>query len=633
MGNSIYGIAVSGLRAAQSGLMTTSHNIANVNTAGFSRQETVQATLLPQFGGSGYFGTGVQVNDVRRVYSAFLVSQARDAQSQAASSTEHSAQLASIDDLLADPSAGLSPALNDFFAGVQSLAANPADMSARQAMIGAAESLATRFRNLGDRLSAMRDGINQQVDAAAGTITAYAKQIADLNRSIAETQGSQGHAPNDLLDQRDALLASLAKEAGVSTVAQSDGTVNVYLGGRFPLVIGGNSYAVSAGTDPDSPRDHTLFIGLGAGSTPLHAEDIPGGRVGGMLAFRETDLAEARNALGRIALGLANDFNVQHQLGQDRTGAAGGAFFSAGAPTAVARSSNTGTAQLSVSISDTSALTTSAYRAAWDGANWQVTRLSDGTVQSFATLPQTIDGVTLDVGSGVPAAGDSFQVEPTEFGATGLQVLVRDPAAVAAAAPIRTSTSSANKGSGSISAGSVVPSLPLDANLKQTVTLTFTAAGTFDVAGTGTGNPSGVAYTSGSTISYNGWSVVLSGAPAVGDTFTISANTGGLSDNRNASLLGALQSARKLEGGTASYTDAYAQLVGRAGNRARELDVTSTAQGTLATQTQDQVQSVSGVNLDEEAANLIRFQQAYQAAGKALEVANTMFDALLQIQR
>lgn len=631
MGNGIFSIAVSGLRTAQAGLMTTSHNIANVNTPGYSRQETVQATLLPQFTGAGWIGSGVDLRDVRRVYSAFLDAHVRDAQSQAAASTELTSQLAAIDNLLADPAAGLTPALNDFFAGVQDLAARPADVAARQAMVARADALAARLRGLDNQLAEMREGANEQVETLAGTINAYTSQIAMLNRRIAESQGAVGHAPNDLLDQRDALLRQLAGEVGASTVTQSDGAVNVYLGARQPLVVGGASYTLTAGPDPESPRDTTLFIGMGAASVPLHADDIGGGRLGGLMEFRERDLVAARNALGRIALGLADDVNRQHQLGQDLAGAAGGAFFSTGAPAAIARATNAGNAVLSVAVAATGALETSSYRASWDGAGWQVTRLSDGTTQAFASLPQTVDGVTIAVASGTPAAGDSFRIEPTEFAAAGFDVLVRDPARVAAAAPIVTGAAATNRGTGAISGGTVDPVLPLDPNLRQSVTLTFTSAGTFDVGGTGTGNPTGVAYVPGATISYNGWSVVLSGTPAAGDRFTISANAGGVSDSRNAGLLGALQSARRLEGGAATYADAYAQMVSEAGNRARATEVTAGAQTAIAKQAEDQAQGVSGVNLDEEAANLLRFQQAYQAAGKALSVAATLFDTLLGI--
>lgn len=635
MGNSIYGIAVSGMHAAQAGLLTTSHNIANVNTTGFTRQQTLQSAAIPNFSGSGYVGTGVSVDTVRRVYSDFLEAQVRDTQSQAAGSAELSSQLASIDNLLADPAAGLSPSLNDFFAGLQDLAAHPADAATRQTLVARADALAARFNNLDARLTEMRGGINGEIEAEAGTINAYTRRIADLNNRIqaALGAGSQGQAPNDLLDQRDALLRDLNREVGATAVAQGDGTINVYLGNRHALVIGGDSYVISASQDPESPRDTALFLGNGTAQMRLRPDDVGGGRLGGLMTFRDVDLAGARNSLGRIALAVAGDFNLQHQLGQDRSGAAGGAFFATGAPVAIARTTNAGNAQMSVAIADIGALGTSSYRVGYDGANYRVTRLSDGAVQTFASLPQTLDGITLAISSGAPAAGDSFLVEPTELAAAGFTALVRDPGRVAAGAPIAASVSPANTGSGTISAGSVNASLPLDANLRQTVTLTFTAAGTFDVAGTGTGNPTGVAFTAGATITYNGWSVVLSGTPAAGDTFTIAANTGGISDNRNASLLAGLQAGRSLEGGTASYTDAYGQLVSQVGNRAREMEVTAKAQASLAEQTGNRQQGVSGVNLDEEAANLMRFQQAYQASGKALSIANTMFDTLLEIAR
>jgi len=635
MANSIYGIAVSGLHAAQAGLLTTSHNIANVNTTGFSRQEALQSNAVPYFTGVGYLGTGVAVDTVRRVYSEFLEGQVRETRNQAAASGELSSQLAALDNLLADPAAGLSPALNQFFAGLQDLSARPADVAARQTVISRADALAARFNNLEARIADLRRGINGEIESEATTINAYARRIAELNNNIlaAFGAGSQSQPPNDLLDQRNALLRDLNNEVGTTSIAQSDGTVNVYLGGRHALVIGGDSYVVSAGIDPESPRDKALFLGNGVTQFRLRSDDIGGGRLGGMMEFRDTDLAGARNALGRIALALADDFNTQHQLGQDRTGAAGGLFFATGQPAAIARTTNTGNAQLAASITDLSALGTSSYRVAYDGTNYRVTRLSDGDAQSFATLPQTVDGVTIALSSGTPAAGDSFLVEPTELGAAGFATLVRDPARFAAGAPIATAAAGANTGSGAISAGVVNSSLPLDPNLRQAVTFTFTSAGTFDVAGTGTGNPTGLAYVAGSTVSYNGWSVVLSGTPAAGDTFTLSANTGGLSDNRNAALLAGLQSARRLEGGTASYTDVYGQMVSQVGNRSREADVTAKAQASLAEQTGNRQQGISGVNLDEEAANLLRFQQAYQASGKALAIANAMFDTLLEIAR
>lgn len=635
MGNSIFGISVSGLHAAQAGLLTTSHNIANVNTAGFSRQATLQSASQPNFSGSGFLGSGVSVDTVRRSYSSLLEMQVRDTRSQAAASAELASQLGAVDNLLADPSAGLSPAMSDFFQGLNDVASHPGDAASRQAVIARANALAARFHDIDGRLTELRHGVNLQIETSVGTVNAYTASIADLNNRImvALGNGSQAQPPNDLMDQRDALLRDLNKEVGATAVNQSDGSVNVFLGSRQPLVVGGNSYALSSSVDPESPRDSILTGSTGGAQITLRTADIVGGRLGGLLEFRDTDLANARNSLGRIALTVAQDFNAQHQLGQDRSGALGGAFFAAGAPAAISRTTNAGSAQLAVAIASHAALGTSSYRVAYDGANYNVTRLADNVTQSFASLPQTVDGVTIALLSGTPMAGDSFRLEPTEFGASGFSVLVSDPARIAAAAPIATGAAAANTGTARVSAGTVDAVLPLDPNLQQPVTITFTGPGTFNVSGTGTGNPVGLAYTPGAPISYNGWTLNITGTPAAGDQFSVAPNAGGVSDNRNALALSALQGARTLEGGTASYEDAYSQLVSQVGNRTREAQVTSTSQDALARQAEAVQQSVSGVNLDEEAANLLRYQQAYQASGKALAIANTLFDSLLEAMR
>ena len=239
----------------------------------------------------------------------------------------------------------------------------------------------------------------------------------------------------------------------------------------------------------------------------------------------------------------------------------------------------------------------------------------------------------LDLASGTAAAGDEFLIQPTKNGAGQIGVAIQDTSLIAIAAPIRTDAPLANTGTGRISAGTVNTPSPADPNLKAPVTLTFTSANTFDVSGTGTGNPSGVAFSPGGAISYNGWTVQITGSPKPGDTFSIGPNTNGVGDNRNALLLGALQSNNTLAGGTASYQSAYGQVVSQVGNKTRELDVTSTAQANVVTQTQALQQSESGVNLDEEAANLMRYQQAYQAASKVIQTANTMFDTLLSLSR
>ncbi len=291
---------------------------------------------------------------------------------------------------------------------------------------------------------------------------------------------------------------------------------------------------------------------------------------------------------------------------------------------------------MDASIVDYSALTISDYRLRFDGSNYSLTRLTNGAesaAQTFATFPQTVDGVLLNLTSGAMAAGDEFLIRPTINGAGQIGVAIQDTGLIAAAAPIRTDAPLANTGTGRISAGTVNAPAPVDPNLRQPVTITFTSATTFDVNGSGTGNPAGIAFTAGNSITFNGWTVQITGTPKPGDIFSIGPNTNGAADNRNALLMGALQASNTLAGGTASYQNAYGQVVSLMGNKTRELEVTSQAQGALLSQTQALQQSESGVNLDEEAASLLRYQQAYQAASKVMQTASQMFDTLLDAMR
>lgn len=630
MGNSIYGIGLTGLAAAQAGLATTGHNIANAATAGYSRQEIVQGTNPALFTGAGYFGQGTNVETVRRVYNEFLIGQARDAQTSASELATHSSQIAQLDGVLSDAAAGLSPALNDFFNGVQTLASNPSSIPARQALLSSASALAARFQSVDARMAQLRDGVNAQIGASVNSIDAYARRIADVNHKISLAEAT-GHAPNDLLDQRDQLIDALNKEVRVTGIRQDDGSINLFVGNGQALVVGNTAFALQAVRSPYDPSQTEVAYVAGGSTQLLGPGVLTGGALGAALEFRSATLDSARNTLGNLAIVLADTFNAQHQLGQDLNGALGGAFFDVAAPEVFAGSGNTGNAAIGAAIADAQALTTSDYRLAYDGTNYTLTRLTDGNSQTFAALPQTVDGLTLTLASGAAAAGDRFLIRPTAAGARDLGVAISDTARIAAAAPIRASAAAANLGSAQISAGSVNAPPPPSANLQQPVTLTFTSAAAFDVSGTGTGNPTGVAYVAGGAITYNGWTVRISGTPAAGDTFTIGPNTGGVGDNRNALALGALQMQKLAAGGNATYQGAYSALVAAVGSKARELQVTSEAQDNLAAQAAQARENASGVNLDEEAANLLRYQEAYQASAKLMKVADTMFNTLLAL--
>lgn len=645
----IFNVGITGLNAAQTGILTTSHNIANASTPGYSRQMIVQSTNTPMFTGSGFLGQGTNVETIKRIYNQQLTDQMLTAQTGAAEMDSFLSQISQIDNLLADPNAGLSPSLSGFFKAVQEMAANPASIPARQAMLSGSQALVARFHALDQRMTEMRDGVNAQITSEVTVINSYAKQIAEINQRIIMAQAAGPHQPpNDLFDQRDQLVAELNKEIRVNTLLQSDGTYSVFIGNGQPLVVGTLDFTMQAVAAPDDPERIIVSLKSPTGSNVLMPESmLTGGTLGGLIAFRSQSLDAAQNALGRIALTLAQNFNDQHRLGQDLTGALGGNYFdmSLMGPTVRANANNTGAAAITATI-DTATiddLTTSDYRLIYDGANYTLLRLADNTSQSIAppVLPATVvtatvDGITLtiDHGGGAPVAGDSFLIQPTRNGATNLGLAITDPRAIAAAAPMRTSAALANTGTGKVSAGTVNAPPPPNANLQQTVTITFNnPPTTFNVVGTGTGNPVNVAYTAGADITYNGWTIQISGVPGAGDVFTVSQNSNGVSDNRNGVLLGALQTKQTMEGGTSSYQSAYSSIVAEVGNKAREVRITGQAQQTLYEQAQTSRDQLSGVNLDEEAANLMRYQQAYQAAAKMLDVATRLFDEIIALGR
>lgn len=633
MTSRLFEIGISGLNAAQANLRTASHNISNAATPGFTRQEAVQSTALAQLTEAGFVGNGVKVDTVRRIYSEFLSNQVVSSQSRSSELDTYYSQLTQIDNLLADPRAGLSAAMTSFFNAVQDVATNPQNYASRQDMLSGANSLVDRFRLIDGQLGALRRSVDDQISLTVNSINSYAKEIAALNEAIVLAKGYAGgrDEPNDLLDQRDQMVLELNKLLRATVVEQDDGSFNVFIGNGQPLVAGYTTSDLVAMRDPYDASQLTVGFQTPGVTLPISETVLSGGSLGGLLAFRRDGLNTTQNQLGRIAIALGDSFNMQHRLGQDLTGALGGDFFNIGAPDVISATTNTGNAVIAATYLDSNALTASDYRLDYDGANYIVTRLSDNQQTSFAGLPASIDGVTLTLASGAPAAGDGFTFRPTRPGANALSVTLSLPEEIAAAAPIRTSQGGSNLGTGFISAGSVNPPPPPDVNLQQPVTITFTGAATFDVNGVGTGNPVGVAYTPGANITYNGWTVQIDGAPQVGDTFSVGPNTGGVADNRNALLLASLQTASIIGNGTATLESAYAAMVGDVGSRTRELEIASTAEGALLQQHVQARDSYSGVNLDEEAANLVRYQQLYQASGKVVQIASEMFDTILSL--
>ena len=732
MGTGIISVGITGIQAAQLGLVTTEHNITNANTAGYTRQRAVQSTNVAMLTGSGYVGQGVHVSTIERLYDGFLSSQVNSAQTTSSQLETYYSEISQIDNMLADSSSGLSPALQDFFTGIQKVSASPSLSSARQTMVSSAQALVARYQALEGRLSQMASGVNSQITSTVSTINSYSQQIAKLNDAIVVAKSSLNQPPNDLLDQRDQLVADLNKLISVTTTTNSDGTYNVYIGNGQQLVTGTQTMTMTALPSTADPSRIVVGLKNPAGTQELPESLIQGGSLGGLVAFRSESLDRVANELGRNAASLALTFNAQNALGQDLLGQTTGVgtfqnnFFNISQPVVIANTQNTGTATVSstfvsppsidgvYSLARTGAgytltresdgqvwsnatlaglqaavptsegltltganvavggstqvygaaasganfytkLTGSDYRVGFDGTNYSVTRLSDNTVWTNTnqnTLAATVassEGFNLSISAGM-ASGDTFLIQPTRTAARNLTVnssIAADVRLVAAAMPVTSSAASANTGSGAITAATTLLGFGTPAFPATGVTLTYNSAGTsltltgvpagaqvsVTSGGTTTLYDPGVAipYTSGAQISVAGVSFKISGTLNNGDTFTLAKNSAGVSDGRNALALGQLQTQNTMSGKTTTLQAAYAQLVADNGNKTREINVKSEAQSALLKQSQDARDALSGVNLDEEAANLLRYQQAYQASAKAMDIGNKLFDSLLAI--
>ncbi len=537
----ILNIGRTALNAAQAGLSVTGHNIANASTPGYSRQQIVQTAALAQNFGYGFLGQGTEVSQVKRNYSDILAKQLNNAETANSANSTYLSNMSQIDNILADSSAGISPAFQQFFASVQALSSNPGEVATRQAVISSAESLVNRFTDIGSRLEELRGSVNNQLATYTDQVTSYASQIAQLNNTISKSLAVDSiNPPNDLMDQRDLLISNLNKLIKSDIQQQSDGTYNVFVGNGIPLVVGSKPYGLKAVNSAADPTRLEVAYASNI-TTELDAKSLVGGAIGGLLQFRSNSLDGIQNQLGQIATVFAATFNAQHQAGYDKAGVAGTAFFAMPTPQSYGEVNNSVGATLTASITDANALTASDYRIQYDGTNYNITRLSDNSVQTFASLPQTVDGLSIN---GTFAAGDSFLLQPTRNNATSLSVLINNVDKIAAS----------------------------DIN-------------------------------------------------------------GGSANNINALLLAELQTKGTLNNSSVSYESAFGQLVSAVGNKTNELKVNGAATQSLLLQTQAAQQSESGVNLDEEAANLLRYQQAYQAAGKVMQIASSLFETLLTLGR
>lgn len=615
--------------AFQRALDMTGHNIANANTPGYSRQVAEFSSRPGQGVGTGYIGAGTQITTIKRIYDAMLGEQLQTASSGQARFSAMNTFASRLDSLLSDTNTGLSSGLQSFFGSLQDVANDPSSTPARQALLSDASGLAERFHSLDRRLSETSAEVNQRIALSVEDINRLAQSIADVNEQISRAQGRSTHQPNDLLDRRDQLVRELSGQVSVSTTLQDDGTMSVFIGTGQTLVIGQEAKQLTVrGSEFDPTRFEVWFQGT-AGNVPLDSS-LSGGTLGGLIDFRRQMLDPAQQSLGQTAIALTNSFNEQHRSGMDLRGALGGDFFAIEPPTVLHSSRNTGSGTAAAAVTDLGAFTGEDYILRFDGASYSL--VSAGSNQPVAMTgsgtagdPFVAGGMSITVG-GAAAAGDRIMIRGAHGAAGSVRTLISDPQAIAMAAPTRSSASLGNIGNATVSAATVVDRD--DPALLTSSVIEFTSPTTYTINGAGS-----FTFTEGTSIVINGSQVSLSGSPLTGDQFTIEANFGAGGDNSNGLMLANVQSAGLLDGGTVSISANYTQLVAGVGGTTRQIQANYDAQSVVLSNVEAAQQTNSGVNLDEEAANLIRYQQAYQAAAQVVSVARTLFDSLLNATR
>ncbi|MDR0280542.1 MAG: flagellar hook-associated protein FlgK [Paucimonas sp.] len=678
---SLISIGMSGLGAAQSGLHTTGNNIANADVAGYSRQQNIQTTTGSVRYGQVFIGTGTTLADVRRVYNAFLDNQLQTSTSLNSDAASYLSQITPTDNLLSDANTGVTGALKSFFTALQGLSAKPNDDASRQLLLTNAESLANRFNTIAAQFKEQNSNINGNLKSMTEQVNNLAKTVAQLNEQIGKVAAVNGQ-PNDLMDQRDETIRQLNELVGVQTTNRN-GNIDVTLANGQSLVLGTSVNALSVVTSTTDPSQVSIKLAYNNTSVDV-TNSLTGGEIGGLLRYRKETLIPAQNEIGRLALVLADKVNSQLAQGIDKNGEFGAALFNdinsamSMASRSLAMSGNSaGSGNLDVVIKDTSLLSTSDYQVTFTSAtSYIVRKLPDNTSMGSFDLndnPQpVIDGFSLNLNGGAVSAGDSFKITPTRSGAANLDVVMTDSKKLAMAAPLTATAGGSNKGTGVITQpvlksvldiADPAQRLELQNGIKystpvrlvfgdesvtpQTYQLVNAKGDAIGTPGTfipGQSNTlqlnipmvdaSGAPVLDGSGVQKTiAVQMEVSGAPKQDDSYNIALTSASSSDNRNGLGLLELQNKQTVDVGSAtkgvSLTDAYGKLVESVGAKTQQAKMDSAATGAILTQAKASRDSLSGVQLDEEAGNLVKYQQYYTASSQIIKAAQEVFNTLI----
>ena len=642
-------LGIKAMAANYAGLQVTSHNIANANVAGYSRQQAELATSKGQFTGAGFFGRGVDVATVSRSHSDFLTREAASSRSLAAMDGARLEQLRRLESVFKPGEAGLGYATSEFMNAMVDLSSRPADLATRQVALARAGEMASRFAEAGTALDDVQTSVSAELKVAVAEVNSLAKSIAQANQRIAELKGL-GQPANDLLDERDRLLSKLSTHVQVSRMEAEDGTLAVFISGGQRLVLGTEAAQLKVFQDESDRSRAAVGFDEGGVQRQLNEGTLGGGSIAGLLRFQNQDLVAGRTLIGRLAASVGTAVNDQHMRGLNLQTPLGSvpssALFGLGASLAQPHAANALTAGgapvgvVTLTITDSGALQASEYdlqETATGSGSWVLTRLLDGQTTAVNS-GDVVDGMKIDFTASPPQAGDRYLLQPVTRSANGMSRLLNDPRDLAAASPLTASSAPSNVGTAQASSLQVTAApLPSPGATSRVTFTTDTGNYTWEVydasnnllrTGTAVWQANQPIPTPPTDI--NGFSLQLSGVPRTGDVINVEPTPASAmaTNNGNAVALSSLRDGLTSGGRTA--TDAWSLAIADIGVRVQSGQTSANISDAVAGQNEKSRSSHSGVNLDEEAARLIQYQQSYQAAAKVLQVAQSLFDTLLR---
>lgn len=632
-------IARTGVLASQSQLGVTSNNIANANTEGYHRQVAQQSSTDSQMLGGNYYGTGTYVSDVKRIYNDYAARELRIGQTARGEAQATYDKMSELDQLYSQIGKIVPQSLNSLFAGMDAVANIPSDIGIRGTALGSAEQLAKSINQMQSHLDGQIKQTNSQITAITDRISEISKEIGNINLELMKS----GEKDSQLLDKQDALINELSQYAQVNVIPLSTGAKSVMLGGSVMLVSGEVSMKMGTTTGDPFPNEPRLTTTIGNKTLNIDPSNV-GGKLASLYGFVKDNLLPANQELGQLALGIADTFNQAQRDGFDLNGQVGSAIFSGINDPGMSSgrvgdfSTNTGNAKLRVNIESVGQLTGSTYELKHTApATYELTDSKTGSVQALtlnagASRLEGADGFYIYIDAGAFANGDTFEIRPNAGAAAGLTKVMTDPKGIAAAS-VNISADTANSGNTQIKMVSV--NNRSAANFPVTGSeLTFainTAASTFETFDA-TGASLGVSAYTAPNITAFGFTFEVKSTGAATDSFTFDLSFA-VGDNTNAVAMGKLTETKLMKGGTSTLNDVYEQTKLAVGGKTKAAAVALGSADAVYQQAYDRVQSESGVNLDEEAANLLRFQQAYQASARIMTTAQTIFDTLFSSVR